>query len=77
MIRELTLWSTLSEWMDHPVVGETLVEEIGSDHFRYVSQPHILRMIGTLPMQKIADSLRRSVPAATFEKLMARTSAGH
>ena len=72
-IPELTLWSTLQEWLDHPVVGGTLLDEVDSEQLRLVTQPHILRAIGTLPMQKIANTLSGSVRAATFEQLMART----
>jgi beta-glucosidase len=73
IVGELTLWSTLEEWISHPVVGPTLLDEIGSDKLRYVSQPHILRGIGTLPMQKIANTLRDTVPGETFKAIMART----
>lgn len=72
-VRELTLWSTLAEWIAHPVVGPVMLDEIDSDKLRYVAQPHILRGIGTLPMRKIADSLRDTVAPETFEALMART----
>lgn len=71
--RELTLWSTLAEWIEHPVVGPTLLDEIGSDRLRYVAQPHILRGIGTLPMAKIAHSLRETVSSEKFDAIMART----
>jgi beta-glucosidase len=73
IVRELTLWSTLEEWITHPVIGPTLLDEIDSDKLRYVSQPHILRGIGTLPMRKIADTLRDTVPEDTFLTIMART----
>jgi beta-glucosidase len=73
IVRELTLWSTLEEWITHPVIGPTLLDEIDSDKLRYVSQPHILRGIGTLPMRKIADTLRDTVPEDKFLTIMART----
>jgi beta-glucosidase len=73
IVRGLTLWSTLAEWLEHPVVGSTLLDEIGSDQLRYVAQPSILRAIGTLPMQKIVNTLRGSVPAETFDAIIARS----
>ncbi|MGF6823864.1 beta-glucosidase [Microbacterium sp. ZKA21] len=72
-VRELTLWSTLAEWVEHPIIGPVLLDEVDSDRLRLVTQPHILRGIGTLPMEKIANTLRDSVPPETFERLMART----
>lgn len=72
-VAELTMWSTLQEWLDHPVIGWMLVDEVDSDQLRLVTQPHILRMIGTLPMQKIVNTLAGTVPAETWDRLMAKT----
>lgn len=70
---ELTMWSTLQEWLDHPIVGRRLLDEIDDEKLRHVAQPNVLRMVGTLPMQKIANTLSETVPAAIFERLMAET----
>lgn len=72
-VRELTLWSTLAEWVEHPVVGPILLDEVVSDRLRLVTQPHILRGVGSLPMGKIANALGDSVSPGIFESLMART----
>ena len=72
-IRELTLWSTLQEWVDHPVVGPILADEINVPDFRFVTPPRALLLSGTLPMQKIVNVLRGAVPVEKFEGLMART----
>lgn len=73
LTRELTMWSTLQEWLDHPVIGTRLLDEVDDDKLRFIAQPKILRMVGTLPMQKIANTLGGTVPEATFERLMAET----
>ena len=72
-IRELTLWSTLQEWVDHPVVGPSLADEIDIPDFRFVTAPRALLLTGTLPMQKIVNVLKDAVPPEKFEELMART----
>jgi beta-glucosidase len=33
----------------------------------------LLRMIGSMPMQKVVDMLGGAVPASTFDRLMARS----
>lgn len=73
---ELTLWSTLQEWLTHPIVGASVLDEVASDKLRLVAQPHILRAIGTLPMQKIVNTLGATVPFDTFASLMARSRSG-
>lgn len=75
-VPELTMWSTLQEWVDHPVVGPGLAETIDVAEFHYVTTPHALRLTGTLPMQKIVNVLGDAVPFAAFEEMMARTAHG-
>lgn len=74
LVRELTLWSTLQEWTDHPAIGPTLLEEIDSDRLRLITQPQILRSIGTLPMGKIVGALGGEVPRARWDELMKRSA---
>ena len=72
-VRPLTLWNTLQEWLDHPVIGPVLLDELGSDKLRYIAQPHILRMVGSLTMRSIAAAMSEKVAAGTFEGLIERS----
>ncbi|WP_346433660.1 glycoside hydrolase family 3 C-terminal domain-containing protein [Nonomuraea composti] len=73
VVRELTLNSTFQEWVEHPVVGPTLVDDLRSDLVKTAAQPHILRGIGSLPMQKVVDLLGDSLPAGLIDGLMSKT----
>ncbi|MEV0341814.1 glycoside hydrolase family 3 C-terminal domain-containing protein [Nocardia sp. NPDC050713] len=73
IIRKLTLRSTLQEWFDHPIVGPALLETLQSELLAAVVQPQALRMLGSLPMQKIANILGLSVPGGALDSLMAMT----
>jgi beta-glucosidase len=73
VIRELSRWSTLTEWLEHPIVGPSLVDEVNDPRFRYISSPHVVRVAGTMPMGRIIDFLRDDLPNGTFENLMKRS----
>ncbi|TMR91009.1 glycoside hydrolase family 3 C-terminal domain-containing protein [Nonomuraea basaltis] len=73
VVRELTLDSTFQEWLEHPIVGPTLVDDLKSDLVRDAAQPHILRGIGSLPMQKVVNLLGDNLPAGLIDTLMSKT----
>ena len=73
--RQLTLESTVEDWHTHPRVGPALLEALTSgvpgDSDIPAPTPELLRMIGSMPMQKVVDMLDDAVPLSTFENLMA------
>lgn len=73
IIRELTLESTVEEWMSHPIVGDALLVELKHDMLTTLADPQMLRVLGSLPMQKIVNLLSGSLPDGAVESLMART----
>ncbi|WP_239525964.1 glycoside hydrolase family 3 C-terminal domain-containing protein [Microbacterium sp. B35-30] len=75
VIRELTGWSTLAEWLEHPLVGPTLREDVADPRFLYITEPRVVRVTGTMPMGRIIDFLRDDLPEGTFEALMAKSVA--
>ncbi|GAA5196873.1 glycoside hydrolase family 3 C-terminal domain-containing protein [Microbacterium jejuense] len=77
VIRELTLGSTAQEWFDHAIVGPILLDTLQSDLLRAMAQPDALRLLGTLPMQKIVNLLGESVSATDVEALMTASRKGH
>jgi beta-glucosidase len=74
VIRQLTRWSTLAEWLEHPLVGPTLREDVADPRFQYITQPRVVRVTGTMPMGRIIDFLRDDLPEGTFDMLMAKSS---
>ena len=76
-VRELTLESTVEEWYSHPAVGPALLADLAAgvpaDRGIPAVTPELLRMIGSMPMQKVVDMLGDAVPASTFDQLMARS----
>lgn len=74
IIRELTLGSTAQEWFEHPIVGGILLDRLDSDLLRAMSDPAALRMLGSLPMQKVINLLGDSVAAIDVQELMAMTT---
>ena len=77
VIRALTLGSTAQEWFDHAIVGPILLDTLESDLLRAMAQPEALRLLGTLPMQKIVNLLGESVSATDVEALMTASRKGH
>jgi beta-glucosidase len=71
IVRELTLGSTLQEWFDHPIVGPILLDTLDSPLLRAVAAPEALRLLGTLPMQKIINQLGDTVQREDVDRLMA------
>jgi beta-glucosidase len=73
LVRELTLQSTVEEWYSHPEVGPALLAGLaaGSAGSRPTVTPELLRMVGSMPMQKVVDMLGDAVPASSLEALMA------
>lgn len=71
IVRELTMGSTAQEWVDHPIVGPVLLDTLGSDLLRAMVAPAVLRIIGSLPWQKIMNLLGDSVSFEDVEALMA------
>ena len=69
--RELTMGSTLQEWFEHPIVGPMLLDTLDSPLLRAVAAPDALRLLGTLPMQKIINQLGDTVNRADVDRLMA------
>ncbi|MEU2121624.1 glycoside hydrolase family 3 C-terminal domain-containing protein [Nocardia niwae] len=74
--RVLTLGSTVQEWFDHPIVGPVLLDTFQSDLLAAIAQPGTLRVMGTLPMQKVVNILGESLPAGAVDSLMAMTVGG-
>ena len=77
LVRELTLQSTVEEWYTHPVVGQSLLDMLSTAALPAggvpVPTPQLLRMISSMPMQKVVDMLGGAVPAAVFDGLMSRS----
>lgn len=74
VVRELTLESTLAEWAAHPVVGPTLMAELAADLPGGVApDPDVLRMVGSMPMGKVAAMLAGPAVDATLVRLMERS----
>ncbi|WP_241840525.1 glycoside hydrolase family 3 C-terminal domain-containing protein [Frankia sp. CcI49] len=73
IVRELTLRSTVQEWFDHPVVGPILLETLESKLLFGLAQPGTLRVLGSLPMQKIVNLVGEGIPPGAIESLMAMT----
>ena len=73
---ELTLSSSVEEWLTHPLVGPDLPailaawtpEGSGPD-----VTPELLRMIASMPMQKVVDMLGDAADPSDLESLMERT----
>ncbi|MGW5569904.1 glycoside hydrolase family 3 C-terminal domain-containing protein [Nocardia thailandica] len=76
IIRELTLSSTVQEWFDHPIVGPVLLDTFQSDLLAALAQPRTMRVIGTLPMQKVVNILGESLPIGAVDSLIAMTVRG-
>lgn len=77
LVRELTLGSTVDEWCTHPAVGPALLELLASAAASGggapALTPDLLRMVGSMPMQKVVDRLGDAVPASTLDLLVARS----
>jgi beta-glucosidase len=70
--RKLTMRSTLQEWFDHPIVGGSrLLETLQSDVLTQFAQPETLRVVGSVPMQKVVDTLGSTIPDGAVESLIA------
>ncbi|WP_019611278.1 glycoside hydrolase family 3 C-terminal domain-containing protein [Nocardiopsis sp. CNS-639] len=72
--RALTLESTLQEWAEHPLVGPRLADTVSSDLLHASLQPDALRLLGSLPMQKVVNLLAGTVSHETWGHLMAMTA---
>jgi beta-glucosidase len=70
VIRELTLWSTAAEWFEHELVGPVLLETLDSPPLKALAQPATLRMLGSLPMQKVVNMLGDTVSRDDVDALM-------
>ncbi|SDS84292.1 beta-glucosidase [Nocardioides scoriae] len=72
---ELTFDSTVEEWHTHPTVGPALLTALAtgvpSDSNIPAPTPELLRMIGSMPMQKVVDMLGDAVPLSMFQDLLA------
>lgn len=73
VVRELTRWSTIAEWLEHPTVGATLRNDVADPRFDYITEPRVLRVTGSMPMGRIIDFLQDDLPEGTFETLMERS----
>ena len=74
IVDELTLESTIADWRTHQVVGPklmSLLTALPADRGLPAVTPELLRMIDSMPMQKVADMLSEALPASVFEDLMA------
>lgn len=79
IVRELTLDSTVAEWVAHPIVGPTLLDELAED----LAQgglaggpdelPDMLRLVESMPMRKLADLLGGESMEQALLRLMQRT----
>lgn len=76
IIRALTLMSTVDEWFAHPLTGDVLRNALAGDAAAKggtAVTPQLLRMIGSMPMSKVADMLADDVPREFFDSLMSRS----
>ncbi|MBZ3905495.1 glycoside hydrolase family 3 C-terminal domain-containing protein [Streptomyces griseiscabiei] len=77
--QELTLESTLGEWIAHPVVGATLLQELTAalpddQGSRMGDRPELLQAVRDVPMKRVTG-LAGDALDATLERLMERTRA--
>ncbi len=78
---ELTMRSSVKEWLGHPVVGPVLMEGMTAgmtDEQRAMAEANAdaLRMVESMPFQQFLDFTQVPIDAATLDQLMAlsRTS---
>ncbi|MFJ9566404.1 glycoside hydrolase family 3 C-terminal domain-containing protein [Streptomyces fuscichromogenes] len=77
--QELTLESTFGEWISHPVVGATLLQELTSalpdgQGSRMGDRPELLQAVQDVPMKRVMG-LAGDALDGTLERLMERTRA--
>lgn len=73
VLRELTLDSTIDEWLNHPTSADTLQELFAGaseEDTAVAVTPELLRMVGSMPMRKLITMVGDSFPAGIFENLM-------
>lgn len=75
----LTLESTLGEWVGHPIVGPTLMDEIAAalpegQRDSVALSPDLLKLASSMPMGKILAFLGGSVPEHVLDRLMERSA---
>jgi beta-glucosidase len=78
VIHELTLDSTVRDWLTHPIVGATLLDELTAgmtDEQRagWPADPDLLRSVASMPIHQALRMLGGAVPEATLQRLMARS----
>lgn len=76
--QELTLESTFGEWVAHPVIGSTLLQELTAalpdeQGSRLNDRPELLQAVQDVPMRRIVGLVDGDVLDETLERLMART----
>ncbi|NEA98787.1 glycoside hydrolase family 3 C-terminal domain-containing protein [Streptomyces sp. SID13726] len=78
--QELTLESTFGEWVEHPVVGSTVLRELAAalpedQGSRIGDRPELLQAVRDVPMKRVVGLAEGNVLDETLERLMARTRA--
>ncbi|MHA7189441.1 beta-glucosidase family protein [Arthrobacter sp. MDT2-16] len=69
IITELTMTTAMSEWFDHPHVGERVMRALGLDSVE-VSSEH-LAMMASMTMQQFVNISGISIPAEELDDIMA------
>lgn len=78
--QELTLDSTFGEWISHPVIGPTLLQELTAalpegQGSRLGDRPELLQAVRDVPMRRVAGLAEGDALDETLERLMERTRA--
>lgn len=79
--RELTLEATFGEWVTHPVVGPTLLQELSAalpeeQGSQLNDRPELLQAVRDVPMKRVAGLVDGPVLEETLRRLMLVTSNG-
>ncbi|MFJ9711283.1 glycoside hydrolase family 3 C-terminal domain-containing protein [Streptomyces sp. NPDC101234] len=76
--QELTLESTFGEWIAHPVVGSTLLQELTAalpedQGSQLGDRPELLQAVRDVPMKRVVGLVEGDALDETLERLMERT----
>ncbi|NNN29412.1 beta-glucosidase [Streptomyces sp. S3(2020)] len=75
--QELTLESTFGEWVTHPVVGSTLLQELAAalpdQGMQLGDRPELLQAVQDVPMKRVVGLVDGNALDETLERLMERT----
>ncbi|MEU9455830.1 glycoside hydrolase family 3 C-terminal domain-containing protein [Streptomyces sp. NPDC048277] len=76
--QELTLESTFGEWIAHPVIGSTLLQELTAalpedQGSKLGDRPELLQAVRDVPMKRVVGLVEGGALDRTLERLMERT----